>query len=128
MDPSSMAPAREAPTPHRFKVQMYDFSCEGLVVEERCEPYLKIDFDNFKVFKTDHDRNSRSPDWGFKAGFQYVINYLEKLNRRELRVQCYNRTSNIIIGEAAVDLQTIACGPAYFQMTLRDSEGKGEPK
>jgi len=105
---------------HKFKIQMYEFSCENLVAPDKCEPFLKIDFDNSKIFKTDHEQKTHNPEWGFKAGFQYHQNYLERLSRRMLRVQCFNKTSNSLIGEAGVDLQTIACGPAYFRLTLRD--------
>eukprot|EP00425_Heterocapsa_triquetra_P010777 CAMPEP_0195143116 /NCGR_PEP_ID=MMETSP0448-20130528/165816_1 /TAXON_ID=66468 /ORGANISM="Heterocapsa triquestra, Strain CCMP 448" /LENGTH=524 /DNA_ID=CAMNT_0040181535 /DNA_START=26 /DNA_END=1597 /DNA_ORIENTATION=- len=119
---------RAAPMAHKFKVQMYDFSCEGLAVSnERCDAYLKIDFDNFKIFKTDHGQGNTSPEWGFKAGFHYIINYLEKLGRQELTVQCSNRASGQLIGEASIDLQTIACGPPHFKLTLRD-QSTGEPR
>lgn len=111
---------------HKFKVQMYDFGVEGLAPSggrspgERCEPYLRIDFDGFKVFKTDHEKNAENPEWGFKAGFQYVVNNLERLCLRKLKVQCINKVSREIIGEASVDLQTLACGPAHFRLTLLD--------
>lgn len=99
---------------------MYEFACEGLSVPEKCELFLKIDFDSFKIFRTDHEMNTMSPEWGFKAGFQYAMHYLEKLSRRRLRVQCFNRRSDQLVGEASVDLQTIACGPANFKLTLKD--------
>lgn len=115
-------PQREAPTPHRFQVQMFDFSCEGLVAGEKCEPYLKIDFVNFKSFKTDTEANSVNPEWGFKAGFHYELNYLERLNRCELTTQCFNRATGQAIGKASIDLQTIACGPVHYKLTLRDHD------
>jgi len=120
-------PQREAPTPHKFKVEMYDFMCEDLAVDDNCEPFLQIDFDHFKIFKTDCEPNSRSPEWCFKAGFTYVMNYLEKLGRAELRVQCFNRINGQAIGEAAIDLQTIACGPAHYKLTLREQRTR-EPR
>lgn len=123
---------REAPTQHKFKVQMYDFSCEGLVdpsgTDQRCEPYLKIDFDNFKIFKTDKGSQGCNPEWGFKAGFHYAINYLERLCSRSLNVQCFNRISGHLIGEASIDLQMIACGPAYYRLTLHSSPDSRESR
>eukprot|EP00746_Dinoflagellata_sp_MGD_P082773 gnl/MRDRNA2_/MRDRNA2_32883_c0_seq1.p1 gnl/MRDRNA2_/MRDRNA2_32883_c0~~gnl/MRDRNA2_/MRDRNA2_32883_c0_seq1.p1 ORF type:complete len:589 (+),score=120.31 gnl/MRDRNA2_/MRDRNA2_32883_c0_seq1:121-1767(+) len=116
------------PEQHRFKVSMFDFACEALEVnEDKCEPYLRIDFDNYKVFKTDCEANTRFPEWGFKAGFQYKARFLEQLVWRKLKVQCFDRAQGAHahqpIGEAEVDLQTIACGPAYFRLTLRNLEG-----
>lgn len=116
---------------HKFKVTVSDFACEQLIKppgsDERCEPYLKIDFDNFKIFKTDRGSHGVNPDWGFKAGFQYAINYLERLCSRHLKIQCFNRIGGQLIGEASVDLQMIACGPAYFRLTLHTPVEAGKP-
>jgi len=113
-----------------FRVQMYEFSCENLQALEPCDPYLKIDFDNFKIFKTNAELKTQNPEWSFKAGFQYEMNYLEKLKMRYLKVQCFNKAGSQQIGEAAVDLQTMACGPSHFKLTLRDAAGqeKGQLK
>eukprot|EP00929_Paragymnodinium_shiwhaense_P065469 TRINITY_DN32813_c0_g1_i1.p1 TRINITY_DN32813_c0_g1~~TRINITY_DN32813_c0_g1_i1.p1 ORF type:complete len:570 (-),score=104.80 TRINITY_DN32813_c0_g1_i1:265-1974(-) len=114
-------PIREAPTAHRFKVAIYDFSCEDLQVgDERCEPYLRIDFDNFKIFQTDVDMDSCNPEWGFKAGFQYEMHYLERLRDRRLKISVLNRANGLPVGDASIDLQTVACGPASFRLTLFD--------
>merc|ERR1719428_1029189 len=105
---------------------MFDFACEALELnEDKCEPYLRIDFDNYKVFKTDCETNTRFPEWGFKAGFQYKARFLEQLVWRKLRIQCFDKTQSTHqpIGEAEVDLRTIACGPAYYRLTLRNTEG-----
>lgn len=115
---------------HRFKVAMVDFACEDLQVPDKCEPYLKIDFDNFKVFKTDHEVNAKNPEWGFKAGFQYRTRFLEKLAHRRLKVMCYDRQRGSDarpLGEAEVDLQSVACGPSQFRLSLLDPN-TGEPK
>lgn len=113
---------KEGPPQHKFKVQLCDFLCEGLISEEPCDPYLKIDFDTFKMFKTEHESNNLNPEWGFKVGFTYIMNCLEQLGKRELKVECLNRVSGNLIGAASVDLQTIACGPTHYQLTLRAGE------
>lgn len=103
---------------------MYDFACEDLAVTggaEKHEFYLKIDFDSFKVFKTDAEVNTMSPEWCFKAGFQYWMNFLEKLDKRMLQIQCINRRGDQVVGQASIDLRTIACGPPYFRLTLFDA-------
>lgn len=123
----SKSPIREAPVWHKFKIQMYEFSCEGLSTSDPIEPYLKVDFDNFKLFQTDHETNNANPEWAFKAGFQYPLNYLEQLSRRRCHIQCLDRVAKQIIGEAELDLQTIACGPSHFVLTLRDHVSK-EPR
>eukprot|EP00448_Togula_jolla_P010708 CAMPEP_0170605048 /NCGR_PEP_ID=MMETSP0224-20130122/19766_1 /TAXON_ID=285029 /ORGANISM="Togula jolla, Strain CCCM 725" /LENGTH=536 /DNA_ID=CAMNT_0010930027 /DNA_START=18 /DNA_END=1628 /DNA_ORIENTATION=+ len=111
---------REAPKEHKFKVQMCDFSCQGLRASSPFEPYLKINFDNFKIFKTDHGSNNEDPEWGFKAGFHYTMKYLEQLRDRKIRLYCHNRTNGQLIGETSIDLQTVACGPTNFRLTLHD--------
>ncbi|CAJ1427100.1 unnamed protein product [Effrenium voratum] len=103
-------------------VQLYEFACELL---DAPEAGPRIDFDNYKLFKTNAEQNSRNPEWSFKAGFQYECPYLEKLKHRSLRVQCCNRTPHNILGEASLDLHTIACGPSHVKLTLKDS-GKHE--
>lgn len=110
---------------HKFKVQMYDFACEGLPHYEKAELFLKINFDQFKIFKTDHEINTTSPEWGFKAGFVYCMEFLEKLKTRVLKIQCFNRRSEFLIGEVSIDLQTVACGPPKFELTLK-APGSGE--
>jgi len=122
---------REAPAQHKFKVQMYDFACEGLPEYDRSEWFLKINYDGFKIFKTDHEISTTTPEWGFKAGFVYVMSYLEKLKNRTLFIQCFDRRSMSVIGQASIDLQTVACGPAHFKLTLKaagSEESKGSVK
>jgi hypothetical protein len=116
---------REAPPQHKFKVQMYDFSCEGLPQYDKSELFLKINFDHFKIFKTDHETDTTSPEWGFKAGFVYVMTYLEKLKHHCLFIQCFDRRSDSPVGQASIDLQTVACGPTHFKLTLK-AAGSGE--
>jgi len=112
---------RDGLVTHKFKVQMYDFVCEGLEVPDPCEVFLKIYFDNnFKLFQTDPESGSVNPEWAFKASFQYMVHNLETLSNRDLKVQCFNRSSNQLIGEALLDLQSIACGPAFLRLTFRD--------
>lgn len=113
---------RDGSAPHRFKIQMYDFACEGLDVPETCEVLLKICFDNaFKTYQTDPEPGSANPEWAFKAGFPYTVLNLETLKNRNLTVQCLNQNTGHIIGEASLDLQSIACGPAFLKLTLHDT-------
>lgn len=102
-------------------MQLYEFACEGLNAPEACDPYLKIDFDNYKLFKSNVEQNTRNPEWSFKAGFLYEIPYLEKLKNRSLRIQCFNRINSQNLGEAALDLHTIACGPSHIRLSLSGS-------
>jgi len=118
-----MMPQRERDglVPHRFKIQMYDFICEGLDVAEPCEVFLKIYFDNtFKISQTDTESGSRNPEWEFRAAFQYTVHNLATLGKRDLKVQCFNRSNNRIIGEASLDLLSIACGPAFLKLTFHE--------
>jgi len=113
---------------HRFKVHLREFSCENLVCDnDNCEAYLHIDFDGQKFYKTDSEPDNANPEWGFKTAFHYAMSYLDQLNRRELRVQCFNKSSGRLIGRAAVNLHTIASGPEHCQLTLR-LDGQDEPR
>lgn len=111
-----------------FRVQLYEFSAEGLTCNDPCDPYLKIDFDGFKLFKTTTQQRTNNPEWSFKAGFAYEVSYLEKLKTRMLKIQCFSRTNSQHIGEVGVDLHTVACGPCHFKLTLRKKlDDTGEP-
>jgi len=100
---------------------MYDFVCEGLDVAEPCEVFLKIYFDNnFKVSQTDIESGSRNPEWEFRTAFQYTVHNLATLSKRDLKVQCFNRSNSRIIGEASLDLLSIACGPAFLKLTFHE--------
>lgn len=105
-----------------FKVQLCDFACESLALAEdqQCCPYLKIDFASFKLFKTDLEKDTTSPEWSFKASFQYEVLHVENLSSRFIRMQCFNsaRPSPELLGEAKVDLWTVACGPSHLKLTL----------
>lgn len=129
---SSKKMEREVRPASKFKVQMYDFSCQGLSVGEKSETYLKIDFDNFKLFETDIEKNSLDPEWVFKAGFTYAINGIDRLCSRKVAVQCFDRKDGSrLVGEASMDLETIACGPTHFRLTLRGpsvGDDLGEPR
>jgi len=43
-------------TQYRFSVKMFDFSAQDL---NAAEPYLKLDFDKFKLFQTDKELNTK---------------------------------------------------------------------
>lgn len=108
---------------HCFRVALLDFACEDLAVPSGYKPYLKIDFDSFKVFQTDHEASAASPAWAFQAGFQYRTDALEKLAHRGLTVACLagrRGCESKTLGEASVDLQTVASGPERLRLALRD--------
>ncbi|CEL93571.1 unnamed protein product [Vitrella brassicaformis CCMP3155] len=107
---------------------MLDFSARGLPAKDRSgtsDPYLKIDFDNFKLFKTDKEVRNLNPQWGFQKRFTYRTKFLDKLQRKRLKISCYDH--NMVggadfIGETSVDLFTLATGPRYYTLTLKDQQ------
>jgi len=109
---------------HKFKVHLCDFSCEQLGAQgEVTEAYLKIDFDGVRAFKTETEHEPH--EWGFRASFHHVVNNLEQLGKREIKVQCFNKhASGHMIGATSIDLQTVVCGPSHYQLTLRGGDGK----
>jgi len=116
-------PASGALGQHSFRVLLYDLRCDGLAADERSDYYLRMDFAGFKAFRTNCERGASSVQWNFEAGFEYSLASLEKLACQELRVQCLGRGSEQPLGEAAVNLATLACGPMSVQLTLRCRRG-----
>eukprot|EP00927_Polykrikos_kofoidii_P041331 TRINITY_DN35241_c0_g1_i1.p1 TRINITY_DN35241_c0_g1~~TRINITY_DN35241_c0_g1_i1.p1 ORF type:complete len:562 (-),score=75.96 TRINITY_DN35241_c0_g1_i1:77-1762(-) len=132
---------------HRFHVQIGEFAVESLVLAppletsafvgfgicgrpvcaQDCELYLAIDFGGQRFFKTEHARNvDGRPAWSFAAGFDVVISELSRLHDSALRIQCLDKTTSCLIGEASVELYTIACGSPNFKLSLRNCFGPHE--
>eukprot|EP00397_Hematodinium_sp_SG-2012_P029932 GEMP01031662.1.p1 GENE.GEMP01031662.1~~GEMP01031662.1.p1 ORF type:complete len:508 (+),score=86.38 GEMP01031662.1:371-1894(+) len=109
-------------TQYRFSVKMFDFSATGLGA---AEPYLKLDFDKFKLFLTDKEKGS-NPEWGFKAAFMYRTKALEKLPTKSFRIFCFDASEKNPVEKVSleVDLATLACGPPSVHLSLVDSNGE----
>jgi len=105
-----------------FKVCLHDFECQGLTADARSEVYLHVDFAGVRAFRTDAAKPAEEPRWSFRAGFEYIAGSTEKLSGQELVVRCLSLADNKLVGEAAVDLETVAYGPACFRLTLHDRE------
>lgn len=89
----------------------------------RSDPFLKVNFDNFKTFKTEVVKKTLNPKWKFKIEFDYETRYPNKLDKKIVRIDCYDWDrvgGNDMIGSATVDLHTIATGPTRLSLTIRD--------
>jgi len=117
---------------HKFSVKIFDLVASCLPPDTQ-EPYLKLDFDRFKLFQTDKEKGGADTEgkfeWGFKAGFIYTTKALEKLNQKKLKLHCYDAkgnpgSENPLIGSAEIDLRTLACGPSALRLKLYDARNE----
>jgi len=84
---------------YRFSIKMFDFSGSNL---ESTEPYLKLDFDKFKLFQTDKEK-SGNPEWGFKAAFMYRTKTLDKLPTKKFRIFCFDAAEKCPVDKVSVE-------------------------
>ena len=60
---------------YKFDVQLLDFQARGLLSKDKktglADPFLIIDFDNFKILKTEKETRTLNPSWGFSRRFSY---------------------------------------------------------
>lgn len=109
-----------------FKVRLRDFACEDLTLDGRCDVCLKVDFGGSKVFRTSSEPGSCNPQFRFQAGFDFALDASEKLCNQEFRVECCSSDGRVL-GEAAIDLETLACGSPNVRLTLHDP-AQGAPR
>jgi len=111
-----MRPSRGART---FKTVLRGFACEDLPASGNGSYYLRIEVGGKRAFQT---QQSQGPDpaWNFEAGFYYAPS--EKLGLGELWVDCLSSADGRSVGQASVDLGTVACGPAAIRLSLRDGQ------
>eukprot|EP01066_Platyproteum_vivax_P014348 Platyproteum_vivax@DN6427_c0_g1_i2.p1 len=113
---------------YQFEVSLTGFYASNLTPKDRngfSDPYLKLDFDNFKQFKTDFERRNLNPTWGFQRRFIYRTKYLERLNKKFFTIKCFDHDAigKNFIGESRMDLLTLATGPTHYQLSLKDEAG-----
>eukprot|EP00916_Digyalum_oweni_P026833 GHVL01044047.1.p1 GENE.GHVL01044047.1~~GHVL01044047.1.p1 ORF type:complete len:528 (+),score=155.03 GHVL01044047.1:116-1699(+) len=108
----------------RFDVQITDICAFDLPVMDRTgssDPYLKLDFDNYKLFKTDVENKSLNPSWAFSKRFIYKTKYINKLKNKKFIIRCYDHNilgNDDYIGECYIDLYTLCTGPKIYNLTL----------
>jgi len=92
--------------------------------------HLLVNFDEgFKDLRTESALCKPEAKWGFDAYFRYSLPDLQQLCERKLRIQCRESMSDCLIGEASIDLESIASGPSAIRLTMSrwgpDVDGSG---
>eukprot|EP01112_Ceratiomyxa_fruticulosa_P011206 TRINITY_DN3027_c0_g1_i1.p1 TRINITY_DN3027_c0_g1~~TRINITY_DN3027_c0_g1_i1.p1 ORF type:complete len:614 (+),score=154.91 TRINITY_DN3027_c0_g1_i1:298-2139(+) len=110
-----------------FRVRIHNFKARDLNLgtnnNGQLSPFLKCNFDNFKIFKTDILRKEVSPSWDLDLQFVYETRYPDKLGSKQFVVECFSYTvlgRDVALGSIQVDLHTLATGPVSHDILLRD--------
>eukprot|EP01138_Halocafeteria_seosinensis_P011198 gb/GECG01011437.1/.p1 GENE.gb/GECG01011437.1/~~gb/GECG01011437.1/.p1 ORF type:complete len:804 (+),score=104.43 gb/GECG01011437.1/:1-2412(+) len=110
----------------RFHVRLYGFRASSLAALNRggsSDPYLDINFDNYKTFETEVVKKSLNPEWEEDVSFVYETRMAHKLHLKRLKIKCYNKStflSDSLIGKCYLDLYSVFTGPSTIRLPLRD--------
>lgn len=129
-----------------FRVKVSGIRCElDKAYTDAEDLYVDGDFDMFRTFSTSKEAKSKqSPEWPeYEVMFIYQTEYVEMLIAKRFKLAlnctlsssakesglgivgagcCGGQFSTDFIGEAEVDLMTIATGPETIVLTLRNGE------
>eukprot|EP00283_Hemiselmis_rufescens_P008415 CAMPEP_0173430432 /NCGR_PEP_ID=MMETSP1357-20121228/8854_1 /TAXON_ID=77926 /ORGANISM="Hemiselmis rufescens, Strain PCC563" /LENGTH=357 /DNA_ID=CAMNT_0014394761 /DNA_START=167 /DNA_END=1236 /DNA_ORIENTATION=+ len=128
---------------------MSNVRADGIVSKERApDCYLKVNFDEFKTFKTETIKDSLTPSWNKTFGqdglcFRYttsggglswrdnatadqVQSLCSWMVKKHLTIQIWNANmfSDEYIGECRVDLLTLCTGPSDYTLNFNNAEGR----
>jgi len=88
-------------------------------------PYVKLNFDNFKAFRSEVSRKRvADPEWSFETDFWYETRFPNQLNVKKFIVEVFDYTESgkhKLIGWTSVDLLTLATGPIAHDLILATS-------
>jgi len=111
----------------KFRVLIGNFSCKGLPAADSnglSDPYIVGDFDNYRTFKTPKINKTLNPVWtDFSTQFFYETKYGRKLHLKFLKFDVYDHdmfSKDDYLGQAKIDLYTLATGPIHHELTLKD--------
>ncbi|KAJ5072776.1 c2 domain-containing protein [Anaeramoeba ignava] len=114
-----------------FHVKLANFKGHNLLATDRngkSDPYLKVNFDNNKHYKTKTIKKNLNPIWDdFEAEFDYDTVKPDRLAQKVLKVECYDHDrfgSDDKMGSHSIDLWSLATGPSHIDHLLRE---KGKP-
>jgi len=125
----------EATSGEKWCVKLENFAVQGVEEPEEAstEIYLMLHFGGFKLFRTDAADREADPTWQFKAGFQFKAEPA-LLEQRCFKIRCFKRRTDNhaiaeglqpeVLGEAFVDLWTVAVGPSTFRLSLVSEAGE----
>ena len=112
-----------------FNCRMHSFSAEVPAAngDGTSDPFLSVDFDGYKSFQTSTAKCTILPQWDTDVCFNYETAYSDQLQHKSLIVFAYDENAvheNVFMGQARVDLHTLATGPSDVTLTLLNGDVK----
>ncbi|CEM28692.1 unnamed protein product [Vitrella brassicaformis CCMP3155] len=107
---------------HNFDVKLFGFSCGGISASRirDAEPFhLTVNFDGSCGFQTEAVTGVE-PHWTCSRRFAYQTSSIDTLTTKYLSISCADGAA--VVGEASVDLRTLATGPTRYSLTLKDGQ------
>ena len=122
------------PANMRFVVRLHSFSCSlpsSPSSTSPARPFLRLNFDGYKKLSTKPLPSALAASAALVFSeaftFQYETNYPQKLHQKQLTVKLYTHNvilADTLIGQASINLHTIATGPIVHDLPLVDAGGK----
>jgi hypothetical protein len=98
---------------------------EGVDYEGLSNPYLKAYFDEYRSFRTPTINKTIHPCWNVDKRFNYETSFVDCLHVKKLLIMVYHdndiHLKDIVLGQASIDLHTLATGPCDVKLTLTRS-------
>ncbi len=113
----------------KFKCRIYHISCQNLESKDSnglSDPFVKFNFDQYKNFKTPVMKKTLNPEYeGFDLAWDYETVYAKAFPQKSLVIIVADEDTlgEDKIGQCIIDLRTLASGPIYYDVQLRN-EGK----
>eukprot|EP00475_Leptophrys_vorax_P007952 TRINITY_DN1508_c0_g1_i2.p1 TRINITY_DN1508_c0_g1~~TRINITY_DN1508_c0_g1_i2.p1 ORF type:complete len:1085 (+),score=304.16 TRINITY_DN1508_c0_g1_i2:74-3256(+) len=113
-----------------FRIRVSNVRAQDLLAKDiggTSDPYLVFKWDGLKEFKTPVIQKTLNPIWrDFVEEFEFEVDGSANLSSKSVVMKCFDKDmiSSDIIGEATVDLYTIATGPSQFEIKLVDDSKK----
>jgi hypothetical protein len=113
-----------------FRTKMHHLEAEFKDIEStHFDLYFKMNFDNFRTYTSPRMTNTsaKAPFWAdFEMNFNYETSYPHLMVAKRLTVSFFARDSSTkrdcFLGDAVLDLMTLATGPPDVQLTIRQGD------
>ena len=104
-----------------FRVSFQNFEVENTdaLVSRYEEVFVEGDFDHFKVFTTE-SKQAGEAWFDFTNSFLYQTRHINALHVKMFRIFLKRASTGEIIGQTAIDLRTLACGPRNYSLPFQE--------
>jgi len=110
----------------KYLVELWNFRATDIspVKNGTSNVYIRINFDHYKLMRTNTAKKSLSPRYKCSFDFMYETRFPQKLYVKSLQLEVWHRNAvkkDVRLGRCAVDLQTIANGSYNYDLQIRKS-------